>query len=54
MNIQEQIRDHLKPAGKQVISFVEEDIDILSTHIEDDEQIISATTGSKKLTYSEI
>lgn len=51
LNIQEQIRDLLKPAGKQVISFVEEDIDILSTHIEDDEQIISATTGSKKLTY---
>lgn len=51
LNLQEQIRDYLKPAGKQVISFVEEDIDILSTHIENDEQIISATTGSKKLTY---
>lgn len=51
LNIQEQIRVYLQPAGKQVISFVEEDIDILSAYIEDDEQIISATTGSKKLTY---
>ncbi len=51
LNTQEQIRDYLKPAGKQVISFVEEDIEILSTHIEVDEQIISATTSSKKLTY---
>ncbi|UXJ67773.1 SHOCT domain-containing protein [Lysinibacillus fusiformis] len=51
MNIQEQIRDYLKPAGKQVISLVEEDIEFLSSHIESDEKIISATTIWKRATF---
>lgn len=51
LNIQEQIRDYLKPAGKQVISHVEEDIDFLSSYIESDEKIISATTSWKKATF---
>ncbi|SCX51861.1 SHOCT domain-containing protein [Lysinibacillus fusiformis] len=51
MNLQEQIRDYLKPAGKQVISLVEEDIEFLSSHIESDEKIISATTSWKRATF---
>lgn len=51
LNLQEQIGDYLKPAGKQVISLVEEDIEFLSSHIESDEKIISATTSWKKATF---
>jgi len=51
LNLQEQIRDYLKPAGKQVISLVEEDIEFLSSHIESDEKIISATTSWKRATF---
>ncbi|QQP14137.1 SHOCT domain-containing protein [Lysinibacillus agricola] len=47
----EQINECLKPAGKSVLSFVEEDIEFLANYIEDNETILSATTGSKKLTY---
>ncbi|MFF6014408.1 hypothetical protein [Lysinibacillus fusiformis] len=51
MNLQEQIRDYLKRAGKQVISLVEEDIEFPSSHIESDKKIISATTSWKKATF---
>jgi hypothetical protein len=51
LNLQEQIRDYLKRAGKQVISLVEEDIEFPSSHIESDKKIISATTSWKKATF---
>ncbi|MEY9976609.1 SHOCT domain-containing protein [Lysinibacillus sp. RC79] len=51
MPVIEQIKECLIPAGKSVLSFVEEDIQFLANCIEDNETIISATTGSKKLTY---
>ena len=51
LNIKEQILDYLKPAGKQIISHVEEDIEFLSSHIESDEKIISATTSWNKATF---
>ncbi|MGE8004403.1 SHOCT domain-containing protein [Lysinibacillus sp. NPDC093216] len=51
MPVIEQIKECLNPAGKSVLSFVEEDIQFLAKCIEDNETIISATTGSKKLTY---
>lgn len=50
MNTTDHIRSFLQPAGKTVISFVEDDIAFLKSHIRSDESVESATTGSKKLT----